>query len=261
MLRFIEKRLRSSANVAGCAVIAGCLQVVSAVADVGTRSAAPIRGIIRPISQASISIDLPMRVQKLHFREAEAFRKGDRLVSFDCKRSKAEYAAAIAVSREAKMTLQSQSYLDQRGAVGKLDVEIARARADKAAAEADAIGARIEQCTLLAPFDGRITELKTNEHEIPPVGQPFMSIVDESNFEVDLVLPSTALRVLEKGTPFEFRVDETGIVYQAQILRIGAAIDPVSQTVKAIGQISHSDSRVVAGMSGTAVLPGLEPSR
>lgn len=223
-----------------------------------TKSSAPIRGVVRALNQASIAIDLPARVLKLHFREAQSFRKGDTLVTFDCKRIRAEHAAAAAASREMRLTLQSQTYLDARGAVGKLDVEISKARADKAEAEAEAIAARLEQCNILAPFDGRITELKINEHEVPANGQPFISIVDEAHFEIDLILPSHSLRLLEPGAPLRFRVDETGASYDGTLLRIGAAVDPVSQTIKAIAAFDAPDRRIVSGMSGTATISLLD---
>lgn len=221
-------------------------------------ASAPIRGVVRALHQASISIDLPLRVAKLYVREAQSFRKGETLIVFDCKRVRAEHAAAVATSREMRLTLESQTYLESRGASGKLDVEIARARAEKAEAEAAAIAARLEQCTLVAPFDGRIIDLKINEHEVPPTGQPFIGLVDETHFEIDLILPSQALRHLEVGSPLQFRVDETGITYEARLLRIGAVVDPVSQSIKAIASFDRMDRRIVAGMSGTAVIPRLE---
>ena len=113
----------------------------------------------------------------------------------------------------------------------------------------------------MAPFDGRITELKINEHEIPVSGQPFLTLVDETHFEIDLILPSTALRTLEPGESFQFRIDETGASYVAKLLRIGAAVDPVSQTIKAIGAFEAPDRRIIAGMSGTASIARLEAVR
>ncbi len=237
------------------------LQAAPASAQSDTASAAPIRGVVRALGQAAIGIDMPVRVARLHFHEAEAFHKGDTLVTFDCKRVEAEHAAAAAASREMRLTLESQTYLDRRGAIGQLEVEISKARADKAEAEAMAIAARLEQCRIVAPFDGRIAELKINEHEVPATGQPFLSLVDETRFEIDLILPSQALRALEPGAPFQFRIDETGIAYEAKVLRIGAAVDPVSQSIKVIAAFVAADGRVLAGMSGTAVMPALEAAR
>lgn len=220
--------------------------------------AAPIRGIVRALHQASIGTEFPARIAKLHFREAEAFKKGDRLVTFDCKRIEADHAAATATSREMRLTFESHSYLDKRGAVGKLEVEISRARLERAEAESAAIAARLEQCVITAPFAGRITELKVNEHEMPPTGQPFIGLVNEAAFEIDLIFPSHVLRTLKPGTPFTFQIDETGRTYRAEVLRLGAAVDPVSQSVKVIAGFVDPDARVLAGMSGSADVQGLE---
>lgn len=212
----------------------------------------PIRGIVRALNQASISTDVPARVSAIGFREAQAFKKGDVLIRFDCERLQAEYAAAEAVHREMKLTLDSNVALDRRGAVGKIEVEVSRARVDKAAGEAASLAARLKQCAIVAPFDGRVTDLNVNEHEIPAQGKPVISIVDPTSFEIDIIVPSLMLRQLGPGTPFQFAVDETGTTYDAHLLRVGAAVDPVSQTVKIIGALDRSDSHILAGMSGTA---------
>ncbi len=216
------------------------------------RTQMPVRGIVRPLNQASISTDLPVRVAKIHFREAQSFRKGAILITFDCERLVAEHAALSAVHREQKLVLESNSYLDKRGAVGKVEVEVSRTRVQKAEADAKALAARLKQCTIVAPYDGRMTELRVNEHEIPASGQPFVSIIDETAFEIDLILPSSALRTLAPGASLDFTIDETGRNYQARVSRIGAAVDPVSQTVKVIAEFIKLDDRVLAGMTGTA---------
>jgi RND family efflux transporter MFP subunit len=221
----------------------------------------PVRGIVRPLHQAAIATDLVARVAEIGFREAEAFRKGDVLVRFDCERLEAEHAAAEAVHREMKLALESNLYLDKRGAIGKMDVEVSKARLDKAGAEAAALAARIRQCVVRAPFDGRIAGLTVNEHEIPANGKPFLEIVEERAFEIDLIVPSTWLRRIGAGTRFTFAIDETGRSYPAEVLRVGASVDPVSQTVKVIAGFVERDEKVLAGMSGTAEIAFPEPSQ
>lgn len=221
----------------------------------------PVRGIVRPVNQAAIAVDLAARVSEIRFREAQSFRKGDVLVLFDCERLEAEHAAAEAVSREMKLTLDSNTYLDKRGAVGRMDVEVSRARVEKAEAEARALGARVKQCKVVAPYDGRVTEITINEHEIPAAGKPFLSIVEEASFEIDLIVPSQWLTRLEPGTPFSFTLDETQRTYDARVLRTGAAVDPVSQTLKVIAAFAAKDELVLSGMSGTAVFPHREASQ
>lgn len=216
--------------------------------------AMPIRGVVRPLNQAAISIDLPVRVAKLHVREAQSFKKGDLLITFDCERLDAEHAALSAVAREMALLLESNTYLDKRGAVGKVDVAVSRTRLAKAKADARALAARLKQCKVVAPYDGRVAELRVNEHEIPASGQPFVTIVDESAFEIDLIVPSVWLRTLSVGTRLEFTVDETGKAYDARVTRIGASVDAVSQTVKLIAVFATTQRGILAGMSGSARL-------
>lgn len=245
-----------AAAVAGAAVPAGPGNTARAEASVGQ-----VRGLVRPVHQSSIANDLGVRVERLNVREAQPFKAGDVLLSFDCERLEAEHAAADATFREMQLTLDSNLYLDARGAVGKLDVEVSRARADKAGAEARALKARLKQCKLVAPFDGRVVELTINEHEIPAPGKPFITLVDETKYEIDLIVPSSYLRHLQTGGTFTYRVDETGRDYEAQILRIGAAVDPVSQTVKIIAAFIKPDAHLLSGMSGTALIAVPEASQ
>ena len=57
---------------------------------------------------------------------------------------------------------------------------------------------------------------------------------------------------LVPGSPFRFRIDETGRSYEAKVTRLGAAVDPVSQTVRGVGQFAGGREAVLPGMSGSA---------
>ena len=238
------------------AILAGATALASAGNSGATqpdKSVLPVRGLVRPLNQAAIATELQARVAAVRFREGEAFKKDDVLVAFDCERQQAELAAVRAQHREMKLALDSATYLDKKGAVGRLDVEISRAKTDKAAADVAALEARIRHCTIIAPYDGRISELLINAHETPSPGKPFISVVDETTFEIDLIVPSQWLRKLAVGARFTFSVDELGTSHTGTLVRIGAAVDPVSQSVKVIGKFDTKPERVLSGMSGSAV--------
>jgi RND family efflux transporter MFP subunit len=213
----------------------------------------PVRGLVRPLNQATVATELSARVAVVGFREGERFSKGDLLIGFDCERQQAEHAAASAQHREMQIALESASYLDKRGAVGRFDVEVSRARLDKAAAEVAALAARLKLCEIRAPFDGRVAERLIHAHEMPVSGKPLLVIVDEAAFEIELIVPSLWLRSLTVRTPFRFSVDELGETFPAIVIRIGAAVDPVSQTAKVIGVFNEKPGKVLPGMSGGAL--------
>lgn len=212
-----------------------------------------VRGIVRAVGRAQISTEIQAPVVELSVREGESFAAGQVLVRFDCARLMAEWDAAKATEKEMQLGYESADYLKRKGAAGSLDVGIAKARLDKAEAEVRAFSARAKYCSIVAPFDGRVTELGVERYETPPAGRPIIGIVDESSFEIDLIVPSAFLRWVQPGQKLHFAVDETGSKYDAAVLRVGALVDPVSQTIKVTAGMTPGDSRVVSGMSGVAV--------
>jgi membrane fusion protein, multidrug efflux system len=212
----------------------------------------PVRGIIRSVESAQISSELPMRIARIAFQEGERFRKGDLLVDFDCRKPRAELAAAEALQHEMKLTLDNNRVLQKVQAVGRHDLQVSQARVAKASAEADALRVRIDQCRLTAPYNGRVLELSVHEHETPQPGKPFIGIVAEGKVEIDLVVPSQWIRWLKVGSRLSFSVDETQSAHPATVKRIGAAVDPISQTVKIVAEFEAADTPVLPGMSGTA---------
>ncbi|HPG88480.1 MAG TPA: efflux RND transporter periplasmic adaptor subunit [Hyphomicrobium sp.] len=223
--------------------------------DANTQSieeAVPVRGIIRALDQAALSTELQARASKIAFREGEAFKQGDLLISFDCERYRAESQSSEAVAREMRLTLESNEQLQKYSAVGKHDVEISRARVEKAEAEARSLKGRLQYCDVFAPYDGRVAELTINQFEQPQPNKPFLVIVGNNRLEVEIIVPSHWLIWIKPGAPLQFQVDETQRSYDAKVVRIGATVDAVSQMVKVIANFDAAPSDVLPGMSGAA---------
>lgn len=212
----------------------------------------PIRGVVRAVDQAAFSTDLGARVTAVHFREGERFKAGQPLIEFDCRKPRAEAESADAVRREMQLTMDSNKLLERHQAIGRHDVEISKARVAKATAEAEALKARLDQCVVIAPFDGRIAVLGVQQHEVPGPGKPFLSIVGAERLEIELIVPSSWLTWLKPGDSFTFAIDETARSYPMAIARLGATVDPVSQMIKVIAVMTSNAEEILPGMSGSA---------
>lgn len=236
------------------------LPLAPAFADAAVHEPMLARGVVRPVDEATIATDLQARVAAIGFKEGAAFKAGDTLVEFDCRRHRAELAAADAQKREMELSLDNNLVLNQHRAIGKHEVEISRARVDKAAGEAESLRARVDDCRIVAPFDGRVAELGIHVHETPAAGKPFLKIIADTALEIELILPSDALRWLRQEQAFTFVVDELKRALPARVLRIGATVDPVSQTVKVMARFDGAEglADVLAGMSGAAEFPAQE---
>ena len=242
----------AAAAVCFAAATAGSVAADETPAAGVSEFSVPVRGVVRALDQAALSTDLMTRVAKIGFREGEAFKAGDLLISFDCERYRAEAQSADAVLREMNLTLDSNEHLSTYRAVGKHDVEISRARASKAEAEARSLNSRLKQCDVFAPFDGRVAELTLHPYEQPSPNKPYLVIVGHSRLEIELIVPSHWLNWLKPDVSFQFHVDEMKRDYAARVVRLGAAVDAVSQMVKVIAVFDQPTEAVLPGMSGSA---------
>ena len=255
-----EQRGASFSFIRGLAFLIVCLSSPSAQAtdNLDDIEQIPIRGVIQASREGVISTELVTRVTQVGFKEGETFKKGDVLIKLDCRRQKAELAAARALEDEMASALRSAQYLFERRAGSREEVDISSAKAERARADAEAHETRLEQCELRAPYDGAIASREVHEHEMTTAGKPLLSIIDVDNPRIELIVPSAWLAWLETGQSFRFQVNETQGLLNGRVERFGATIDAVSQTVKVFAQIEDPPSWVRPGMSGIAEFSDLE---
>lgn len=218
------------------------------VAD-GTRD---VRGVVKARDEVLFSSKIAALIAQMPYKEGERFKKGSVLVSFDCMRVRAEANAAWAANRASRQVLTQSEELDRYAAIGKSEVQIARAKADQTAAEATALEAQMRDCTIVAPFSGIVVETMAHAHENVAPGKELTKVLNDSDLEVHLIVPSAWFGWLQPGSTFRFRVDETGRTHEGRVVRLGAAVDPVSQTARVVGTFAGERNALLPGMSGSA---------
>ncbi|MEJ2125003.1 MAG: efflux RND transporter periplasmic adaptor subunit [Alphaproteobacteria bacterium] len=210
------------------------------------------RGVVKSLGEVTITTDLSASITRMPFRRGQKFQKGDVLIEFDCRKYQQDRAAAQADAKAELANLNSQTEMARHQAAGRNEVAIAQAKYEKAKAVAQALAIRMEQCRIRAPFAGRVAEISAHAFETPQPSAPLLKIIDDANFEIDLIVPSKSLAWLKSGTKFQFRIDETNETYEAVISRFGAAVDPVSQTIEVTAVFLKTPGNILPGMSGYA---------
>lgn len=211
-----------------------------------------IRGIIKAKQESTIASKMTARIVSLPFEKGERFGRGALLASFDCSTLTAQLRAAQAATAAYQKTYDTNVELDQYEAVGKNDVAVSKANLGKAAAEANAVRAQLTDCAVYAPFSGTVVEQIANRGEVAASGQPLLKIQSGGDLEVELIVPSNWLTWLRPGATFSFLIDETGATVKGAITSLGAAVDPVSKTIRVTGSVGATDSLILPGMSGSA---------
>lgn len=209
-----------------------------------------IRAQLLPRQFTVIAAEIGAKINRLPVAEGGAFKVGQLLVGFDCSVQQAQLQKARAEHGAAEHTLNANKRLLELNSIGQLEVDLARSALSKAAAEVAAQQAVLSKCAIQAPFAGRLAEQKVREQQYVQPGQPLLDILDDSVLELEFLVPSGWLTWLKPGVRFEVEIDETGKTYPAKFIRIGARVDPVSQSVKVAAAIDGRFPELITGMSG-----------
>lgn len=253
-------------KVAGVALLAGSFQAAQAAPLAasgagGASSSVPedegrIRVQLVPRDQIDVASEVNAKIATMPYRDGDAFRAGQTLVALDCSLYSAQLRKAQAEADGAVQVERINSRLAQLHSIGELDVKQSEAKAKASAAEVAYMQATVRKCAIVAPFDGRVVKRSASAQQFAEIGKPLMTIVDTGHLEFKMIVPSKWLAWLKPGHSLSVKVDEIGKSYQASVARIGARVDPVTQTVDVTASLNGRAPELLPGMSGWASFAG-----
>ena len=208
-------------------------------------------GVVQSEQEAVIASRMTALITALPLDAGQSFATGQLLARFDCSQMQAQLVAADAASAAYQKTYDTNVELDRYKAIGANEVGVSKANLGKAVAEAQAIRAATGQCAIFAPFSGKVVERIAHPHDVAASGQPLMRIQGSAELKVEMIVPSNWMTWLQPGAPFDFTLEETGRTVHGRVVRLGAAVDPVSKTLRVTGAL-QTEQGVLPGMSGAA---------
>ena len=244
-------------------LLAAALALAAAQAGAQAPAAAParpaierqeIRAQLMPRRYTTVAAEIGAKISRLSVAEGAAFKAGQALVSFDCTLQQAQLRKAQAELQGAEQTLKSNQRLAELNSIGQLDLDLSRTAVGKAQADLAGTQALLSKGHVAAPFSGRVAEQKVREQQYVQPGQALLDIIDDSVLELEFLVPSRWLAWLRVGGSFSVQIDETGKTYPARFVRIGARVDPVSQSIKVAAAINGAFPELIAGMSGRVLI-------
>lgn len=225
-----------------------------AAAPAALLDAREVRGQLSPRRYTTLAAEIPAKVLKVYPKEGGAFKAGQTLITFDCAMQQSQLDRAQAAIQAANITLEANQEMIKHAAIGKVELQVSQAEALKAQAEAKAARTVVGKCKVIAPFSGRVAEQKVREEQFVQTGQALLDIIDDSVLELEFIAPSSWLPTLRGKGAVRVRVDDTGQTYNARVTRLGARVDPVSQSIKVVAVIEGRPAELMAGMSGRIAL-------
>jgi RND family efflux transporter MFP subunit len=241
-----------------CLLVPGFSAVAGAVPARGGEPYAidrmEMRAQLSPRRYTTLSAELGAKIQRIAVREGERFQAGQLLIQFDCALQSAQLDKARAQLAGAENTFAGNRRLAELNAVGQVELKNSESEVLKAKADAAYLRATLDKCSIRAPFNGLAGEQKAREQQFVQAGQAMLEILDDSNLELEFIVPSRWLTWLKPGHRFSVLIEDTGKTYPAKLLRIAARADPVSQSVKTMAMIDGRYPELVTGMSGRVQL-------
>ncbi|UWX73094.1 efflux RND transporter periplasmic adaptor subunit [Burkholderia gladioli] len=202
--------------------------------------------------QVDVSSEISAKIASLPFREGDSFRTGQTLVTLDCSLYSAQLRKAQADADGARDLLDTNRKLLALHSIGELEVQQAQAKQRASAADVAYMQATVRKCAIAAPFDGRVVKRSASPQQFAEPGKPLLTIVDTGHLELKMIVPSKWLAWLKPGHALSVQVDEVGKTYPAKVARIGARVDPVTQTVDVTAALNAGAPELLPGMSGWA---------
>ena len=181
-------------------------------------------GVLEPVTRARLAFQSPGVINTRPAQMGQAVREGELLATLDNpdlgpsqKAASARLQESFSQRDQAERDLTRLRSLSKTGAVGEEQVEqkaaeLASMQASVARAEADLAGTsqRLEDATLLAPFDGVISLVRVEPGEFVSAGQAVMAIGGLDKVEVRVLLPASLVSELDNGDEVTVRVPQLG---------------------------------------------------
>ncbi|NNF05394.1 MAG: efflux RND transporter periplasmic adaptor subunit [Candidatus Eisenbacteria bacterium] len=197
-------------------------------------------GSLEPRRQINLVTKAAGQVTRLRFDEGDMVKKGQILLEMDRREEAIELEKAEVNVATAKRELERTQELSGKGLAADREQEETQKALDLAKHERDLAKVRLENMTLRAPFEGRITERTVELGQTLTVGQSILTLADISPLEVKLFLPEKLVTSLRVGQTVEIRPDiEPDRILDGSVYQISPVVDAATSTVKVTLQVMN----------------------
>lgn len=216
-----------------------------------------VRVLLVASLETTLSSPAAARITFLTTNMGGAFTKGQTLVAFDCDEPQARQKMAQAELAGAQETLEARVRMQGLEQASDVEVALAAAAVTKARGQIDLQRAQVAQCTIKAPWAGRVAKMHVKNFMSVTPSQPLLDLVASGPLRLKLNLPSKLVARVSPGTLLDVSIDETGKSYEVRVHAVNSRVDPVSQTVEVEAAVTKPYPELLPGMSGVANLAAL----
>lgn len=205
-------------------------------------------GSLRSDESVTLRPEVDGRLARLHFREGEAVKAGDLLVSLDDAIARAELDQAQANLDLAEKSYQRAQMLYKRGASNAQAQDEALSQQQAARASLALAQARLDKTQLRAPYDGVLGLRQVSPGDYLSAGQEIVNLEVLDPLKVDFRIPQKAVAQVQLGQAVEISVDAyPGERFLGRIAALNPRLDEVGRSQAIRAEIANADRRLKPG--------------
>lgn len=212
-------------------------------------------GIIEIDREMKLAFKLAGKLARLDLEEGRRIKKGTLLARLDTTEWEAQKEKALENQAKARRDLERMEALREKKIVPESSWQDARSAYNVSCAELKMIEDALENCTVTAPFTGKIMRKLAEEGEVIGAGIPFALLGETDPILVKAAVPDRLLPRIKAGDTALIRVDwEPDRTYTGTIRRLETAADPVTRTIRAEIRVANPDETLKPGLLAQVAL-------
>lgn len=212
-------------------------------------------GSLAAVQGVSVTAELTGKVVRVAFEPGTTVRAGALLVQQDVSSEAAQLRAIEARLTLATSTLERARRLLAKQALPASEFDLARAQANQAQAEAEALRATIAKKTIRAPFAGRLGLRQVNLGQVINAGEPIVLLQSIDPVFVNFSVPQQYLGQVAVGLPIRLTTNaQPGVAIAGTITAITPQVDPSTRSIELQATVANPAERLRPGMFANVVV-------
>ena len=174
-------------------------------------------GKILPLNYSKLSFEVSGKIAEVRIDIGDAVTKNEVLAVLDPSEMQANLNQALARYDLAAQALERFKDLKKKGFISNQELDRANSEYLIAKAQVDLYSVKLEQTLIRAPFGGYIQNRFLDSGTVINPGVPILEIIDSTNVEAHVSVPSNIIEGLVVGEPYNFLIDNK--IYPATLKR------------------------------------------
>ena len=208
-----------------------------------------IKVVLFPFQETLLASRIDSVVMPHRLKIGESFKKGEVICSLDSSQYELEvkkmtnhYDFAKAVFEDKKRLYANKFTSDFELKKAEFDMNVALFALSEA-------NLNLSFCSIIAPFDGKITEFVTKEYELCRPGQPIIRIINDSKLLATANIPMRRKELAKVGNKISIKLIDNQIV-PGFVYEVAPQADHRSETVRIKILIENQNGKITSGITG-----------